>query len=342
MSDMPKNPPSGGDDGWSNPIDEALKRKSAQNTPDELGAKSGSNGAPGGSESIFSRIGKIVADAVAQNPPKSRSINAIIADVLREATRQQAGTPASISKIAKEVIGQVLAAENKKSGAQAAKPGPATGRGPVGSGEHVVRQGECIYSIAKDHGHFWETLWNEPQNADLRTARKSPNVLLPGDRVHIPPLRNKWEPGQSEMRHRFQRKGQPASFKMRVLRDGEARGNEPYKLDVDGTTIEGTTDADGKLSAAIAANARRVKMWVGKPSDVDEYSFLLGGIDPIEELSGVQGRLNNLGFDCGPIDGKLGPQTEKALKTYQGRRKLPVTGQPDEATRAKLLEDHGS
>jgi len=222
------------------------------------------------------------------------------------------------------------------------RPEPAPGRGPVGSGEHVVEQGECVASIAKETGHFWQTIWDDPANADLREAREDPYILLPGDRVHVPPLRKKWETGQSEMRHRFVRKGQPEVFRVRVLRDGEPRGNEPYTLDVDGTVHEGTTDADGKLSCAIAANARRAKLCVGAESDVDEYCFRLGAIDPIDELSGVQGRLNNLGFDCGPADGKWGPHTERALKAYQGRRKLPVTGQPDEATRAKLLEDFGS
>jgi hypothetical protein len=226
---------------------------------------------------------------------------------------------------------------------ESAWPQPKSGadRGPVGTGEHVVKEGECISSIAQDTGHFWQTLWDDPTNTELRNVRKDRSVLLPGDRVHVPPLREKREVGDAEMRHRFRRKGQPEVLRVRVLRDGEPRGNEPYTLDVDGTRREGTTDAEGKVAVPIPGNARRAKLSVGRKSDVEEYVFTLGAIDPIDEISGVQGRLNNLGFDCGPVDGKWGPQTEKALKDYQGRRRLPVTGAPDEATRGKLVEEYG-
>lgn len=217
-----------------------------------------------------------------------------------------------------------------------------TGVGPVGEGEYAVRQGDCVTSIAKKTGHFWETIWNDPGNSGLREARKDPNVLLPGDRLHVPALREKWEPGQSEMRHRFRRKGQPAMFRMRVLRDGEPRGNEPYTLDVDGVITQGDTDANGGIQVPIAADAKRARLQVGKPSDIEEYTFQLGAIDPLDELSGVQGRLNNLGFDCGRVDGKWGPQTERAVRKYQERRKLAVTGKVDEATKQKLREDYGS
>lgn len=214
-------------------------------------------------------------------------------------------------------------------------------RDPVGTGEWVVRQGECIASIARDTGHFCDTIWNDEQNTALREARKDPYVLLPGDRVHVPPLREKWEPGQAEMRHRFRRRGWPEVLRIRVLRDGEPRGNQPYTLDVDGTTFQGTTDPDGRLSCPIIPDAKRATLRVGAGPDIGEHQFLLGGIDPIDEISGVQGRLNSLGFDCGAVDGILGPRTASALRDYQHSRRLPVTGSADEATRRQLQADYG-
>jgi hypothetical protein len=62
-------------------------------------------------------------------------------------------------------------------------------REPVGSGNYTVQEGDCITSIASLAGHFWKTLWEHPSNADLSHARKSPNILLTGDILTIPPIR---------------------------------------------------------------------------------------------------------------------------------------------------------
>src|SRR5262245_59214466 len=176
---------------------------------------------------------------------------------------------------------------------QTAPPPPSAG--PVGSGEHVVKQGECITSIAKDTGHFWETIWNDAANADLRTVRVDPNVLLPEDRVHVPPLKEKWEPGQTEMRHRFRRRGEPAVLRLTLQYDDEPLANQPYTLDIDGQKVEGMTDAEGKLERGIPNNARRGVLVVGKDHP-RTFELSLGHIDPVENLVGVQKRLINLGF----------------------------------------------
>jgi hypothetical protein len=50
----------------------------------------------------------------------------------------------------------------------------------------------------------------------------------------------------------------------------------------------------------------------------------------------AQQRLQAAGFNPGLADGQLGPRTVKALRDYQAKRKLAVTGQLDEATRKAL------
>lgn len=214
--------------------------------------------------------------------------------------------------------------------------------GPVGSGEHVVKQGECISSIGKDTGHFWETIWNDAGNAELRELRKDPNVLLPDDRVSVPPLRRKEEPGNTEMRHRFVRRGEPAVFRVRVLDHDEPRANEPYTMRIDGKVFTGTTDAEGRLQCQIPSNARSGRLTVGAGEDQMEYEFELGHLDPVTELTGVQHRLTHLGFNCEGIDGVLGPRTRDALRRFQAKHALPESGEPDGQTRIKLREVHGS
>jgi peptidoglycan hydrolase-like protein with peptidoglycan-binding domain len=66
-----------------------------------------------------------------------------------------------------------------------------------------------------------------------------------------------------------------------------------------------------------------------------ELDILFGSLDPIEELSGVQKRLVNLGFDC-PVDGEVSDETTAAIEAFQRLFSLPVTGAVDNATRQKL------
>lgn len=203
--------------------------------------------------------------------------------------------------------------------------------------EYRVKQGDCIESIAYDHGFFWETLWDHPNNAQLKNRRRDPNLLFRNDVVFIPEKRLKQESGATEQRHRFKHKGVPATLRLRLLDEGEPRANESYVLDVDGQLFSGTTDADGILECFIPPEAKRGRLLMGESRD--EYILHLGNVDPIEEISGVQGRLHNLGFEC-PRDGSVGPETEAAIRAFQRKYDIPETGELDQATRDKLQEEH--
>ncbi|MGH7150411.1 MAG: hypothetical protein ACREIU_06930, partial [Planctomycetota bacterium] len=109
---------------------------------------------------------------------------------------------------------------------------------------YVVRQGDCIASIAFERGLFPDTVWDDPENAELRRERGDPNILAPGDVVVVPDKRPKEVPGATESRHRFKRKGVPERLCLRLLRDGEPRSPVPYSIVLDGHAVEGTTDGE--------------------------------------------------------------------------------------------------
>jgi len=50
----------------------------------------------------------------------------------------------------------------------------------------------------------------------------------------------------------------------------------------------------------------------------------------------IQQALKDKGFDAGPIDGQLGPQTEQALRSFQQAQGFQATGQIDQKTMAAL------
>ena len=56
---------------------------------------------------------------------------------------------------------------------------------------HQVEQGECLSSIAYECGFFPDTIWNHPQNAELKRKRNNPNALMLGDIISVPDKRIK-------------------------------------------------------------------------------------------------------------------------------------------------------
>ena len=37
--------------------------------------------------------------------------------------------------------------------------------------DYEIQQGDCLASIARHSGLLWGTIWNRPENSDLRTLR---------------------------------------------------------------------------------------------------------------------------------------------------------------------------
>jgi hypothetical protein len=195
-------------------------------------------------------------------------------------------------------------------------------------------------SIASKHRFEWETLWDLPENADLKNARKDPHVLHPGDEVFIPDLRVQEIPCQTDMRHHFVLKNNREQLRI-VLTDEDDKpiAGESYVLEIDDETrLEGQTDSSGTIKETIPPDAVKGRLLVGDGDAQREYFIGLGHIDPVEKLSGAQGRLLNLGYYDGVVDGIPGPLTTTALLLFQEKYNLPPTGENDKATQAKLKE----
>lgn len=204
--------------------------------------------------------------------------------------------------------------------------------------EHTIRDGDSVIQLSDVHGFFAATIWNAPENAALRERREDMNVLKAGDVVVIPDKQPKELPVETGREHVFQRQGIPAVFRLQVFDKEEPRANQEYRLKVGDRTYRGQTDQDGKLEEWVSATAREGTLIVGPDNFTIELRF--GHLDPINELSGVQKRLINLGFDCGKVDGQLGPRTEAMLMMFQERFDLEATGQPDQATVDQLEALH--
>lgn len=205
---------------------------------------------------------------------------------------------------------------------------------------HLVKQGDCISSIADRYGFFWETLWNHERNAELRQQRRDPNVLMAGDRVFVPEKRPKEESGATTQVHRFRLKGVPAKLNLRIQDElGEPRAGLKYTLTVDGKKTQGVVPDDGLISEVIQPQAKQANITL---ETGEQWVLNLGYINPVDYTSGVQARLKNLGYYRGDLTGQLDEDTRKALRRFQRERGLAETGEADEASRAALEAAHES
>ena len=203
---------------------------------------------------------------------------------------------------------------------------------------YKVKQGDCISSIAFEHGHFWETIWNDSDNAELNSEREDPNVLRQGDKIHIPDLRKREESVASDAKHSFRLLGVPAKLRIRIMEDdidedavepdcpepqsdglnfeSETAGNDerveqvpcadaPYSIDVDGCLSDGTTDRDGYIDIPLTPNAKKAVIRLNPGTEKEtELEVELGHLDPISEITGIKKRLQKMccqPFARGPI-----------------------------------------
>lgn len=63
-----------------------------------------------------------------------------------------------------------------------------------------------------------------------------------------------------------------------------------------------------------------------------------GQIDDPELVARVQERLNALGYEAGPADGRIGPRTRTAISAFQADQGLPMTGMPTPGLLERLAD----
>ena len=206
---------------------------------------------------------------------------------------------------------------------------------------HTVAQGEWLAQIAQKYGFAKEdVIHDHPDNADLMQKRPDQSLLLPGDRLFIPDKDAKEVEVPAGKAHRFKVKLPKTKVKLIVHDENdEPIASKPYKLTLDKQIYEGTSASDGLIEAEVPAETvENGELTI----DGHVIPIRLGHLDPLSEVSGVQARLHNLGYDCGAIDGQESESLTSMLKRFQKAMELEPTGELDDATRGKLAEKHGA
>jgi Putative peptidoglycan binding domain len=255
-----------------------------------------------------------------------------------------------------EIAADPLSAEEAQSTGHAPWAPPAADD-PGSPIDHEVKQGDCVSSVAALHGFSPEVLWSIPENEPVKKRGRKENVLFPGnpkdpkegpaDIIHIPSKRKKTATVSTGIRYTVRHKAIPEYLRIRFIdASGDPRKGVPYLLqlqDASGgalTSVEGETDPSGRMEEPIPPSATLGFITLGRGEERRTIEIAIGYLDPIDTITGVQGRLANLGYTCGTEEGEVGLATRWALRRFQAANNLRVTGAIDDATRSALERQH--
>lgn len=210
---------------------------------------------------------------------------------------------------------------------------------------YTVKQGDHLSKIAQKHGFAdYRTIWDHPNNAELKKKRQNPHILSPGDKIFIPVKEVKEESGATGQRHRFKWHGHQLKLRLRLLDfDNQPLANTKCDLHIEGKTHELTTDGDGRIEENIPTTAEDAVLMFNDPLVPFDLSttIKIGHLDPIEEVSGQKARLSNLGYFYSRDDGRDEERFNYAVQEFQCDHNLTVDGICGTATQAKLKQVYG-
>jgi len=220
-------------------------------------------------------------------------------------------------------------------------------------GFHEVKQGEHLSGIAADYGFpDFTTIWNRPENTELKQKRVNPHVLLPGDKVFVPDKTVKEYSRPADNQHQFEVLTKPLFLKLELHREyDDPIANTACDLIVESDTFALTSDGKGKLQQQISKKAHSASLRIKDKLQLHDseipferlLAIRIGDLDPVDEPSGQVARLANLGYYRGPIDKDKVDQDEfkSAVEEFQCENGLTVDGKIGPQTQAKLKTVHG-
>ena len=192
---------------------------------------------------------------------------------------------------------------------------------------HIVRPGEYLDQICFRNGIKPEDTWDLPKNAELREQRADPNLLNPGDILHLPEdSRSPLTITAGATNHYSARV--PETTINIVLQDfdGPVANADILVSGLEPLERKFRTDEQGKIRIENIPVTTR-SLFLKSLDGAIDMDLRIGELNPIHEVSGWTGRLQNLGFS--------------SLLAFQDSQGISPTGEPDKETIAALEEAYG-
>ena len=229
---------------------------------------------------------------------------------------------------------------------------------------YQFQPGDHLSAIASKFGLLdYHTIWNHPKNAALKSKRKFPGVLFPGDTLFIPDKQDSPASRGTDQRHQFVIKRQAVKLTL-VLDtvDQSPVDSAPTRLLQESVRIEKTTDGSGKVqfdltqtggSPALQVGGDKVTggLWriplvIAELFDLAQEPFDAADAKKADLQKGAwRDRFNNMGYYAG-YEAKDEEHFRWAVEEFQCDHVYPgdpkqINGQCDAKTRDTMQKVYG-
>lgn len=235
---------------------------------------------------------------------------------------------------------------------------------------YVIKQGDYLFKIAHEQNFDAMKVWQAPENADLRKRRPNPNILLPGDVLYIPDAKTR-EPQTFALTpnttNTFTSSAPSVAIIVKLIgTNSTTYSSRAYTV----KELPALTDlqTDGSGTATFQAPVTLDIATLSFTDTAESFSFTIAALNPIDSLSGMFQRLQNLGYigdrlgysdddraaaialvragllalKAQPTDGSDPPSASNPLPAGGDNGGLSDDGILDSATQDSLLQAYGS
>lgn len=218
-----------------------------------------------------------------------------------------------------------------------------------GNQRHTATDGDCYLSLAATYQVNPLAIWRGKRNQDLFSKRENPNVLHPGDEIHIPEELHNIGPVKTQASHTYRIHDPRCDLRLRVdLSEVTSAPTVRYQITLkSGETLGGEARTGGpnrptilRVPAKAMSGCLKIFLDSEDPEDAISIEIGLGHLCPAQETRGLQERLENLGYEVGKIDGELGPKTRASIERF--RKEFNVSGDDEESLWRALEAAHGA
>ena len=166
---------------------------------------------------------------------------------------------------------------------------------------YTVNQGDHVAGIASRFGFTdYRTIRDHPNNQELKNKRQNPNVLFPGDVPYVPDREGREEARPTDQRHRFVARRKPLKLHLK-LRDHYEKPIANARCVLMSMAFRASDQRRERRAEAGDSPLRGPVCTGHQGHEQTPYGEIaipvnIGHLDPVDEMSGQQGRLSNRGL----------------------------------------------